>query len=75
MSEDEFYSIINRDQLLRSMGLLEEKGVNVPLLLAFLELSWIGRRLGVPCLSLRLNGTRVSRVGLLARPSSGLGLN
>ena len=37
MSEDEFYSIINREQLLRSMGLLGEKGVNVPLLLALLD--------------------------------------
>ena len=37
MSEDEFYQIINRNQLLRSLGLLGDKGVNVPLLLALLD--------------------------------------
>lgn len=37
LSEDEFYAVINREQLLRSIGLLGENGVNVPLLLALLD--------------------------------------
>lgn len=37
LSEDEFYAVINREQLLRALGLMNEKGVNVPLLLAILD--------------------------------------
>lgn len=37
LGEDEFYQVINRKQLLRSMGLLGEEGVNVPLLPSLLD--------------------------------------